>query len=59
MYHTSFLPPSQFDGHNDLYGVFNEEKGMAVGDHYTTESQAGPCLWHDFPLEKERLNGKV
>jgi hypothetical protein len=32
---------TQFDGHNDLYNVFNEEKGMAIGDTYTTEHQAG------------------
>jgi len=41
MYRCIYHYLLQFDGHNDLYCVFNEEKGLAVGDKYTTEHQAG------------------
>lgn len=26
--------PYNFDGHNDLYGVFNEERGVNHGDSF-------------------------
>lgn len=33
--------PFNFDGYNENFDVFNEEKSMAVGAGFHTEEQAG------------------
>lgn len=42
--------PYEFDGPNDLYGVFNEEKSVYIGDPFTRDA------YRESPSPQHRLS---